>query len=83
LVTFHLPQALGIRPQTSPESLTQEYPVRPPRVEVLGSTVTHPNVFSTFICLDMLEGGEWASDEELLDFVGEMDGVGCFFDFIL
>ncbi|CAK9046433.1 Ubiquitin-conjugating enzyme E2 2 (E2 ubiquitin-conjugating enzyme 2) (Radiation sensitivity protein 6) (Ubiquitin carrier protein UBC2) (Ubiquitin-protein ligase UBC2) [Durusdinium trenchii] len=41
-----------------------DYPVRPPRVEVLGSTVTHPNVFSTFICLDMLEGGEWAADEE-------------------
>lgn len=40
--------------------------MRPPRVEVLGSTVTHPNVFSTFICLDMLEGGEWAADEEKL-----------------
>ena len=51
-----------------PSSLldAKEYPVRPPRVEVLGSTVTHPNVFSTFICLDMLEGGEWASDEEPL-----------------
>lgn len=45
-------------------TFSAEYPVRPPRVEVLGSTVTHPNVFSTFICLDMLEGGEWAADEE-------------------
>lgn len=42
----------------------QDYPSRPPKVEVLGSTVRHPNVFSTFICLDMLEGGEWAADEE-------------------
>lgn len=33
--------------------------------------MTHPNVFSTFICLDMLEGGEWASDEELLDFAAK------------
>jgi len=41
-----------------------EYPDRPPHVEVLGSTVNHPNVFNTFICLDMLEGGEWAADEE-------------------
>mmetsp|Transcript_128570 Transcript_128570/g.227697 ORF Transcript_128570/g.227697 Transcript_128570/m.227697 type:complete len:921 (+) Transcript_128570:90-2852(+) len=41
-----------------------EYPNRPPKVEVLGSTVQHPNVFSTFICLDMLEGGEWAAEEE-------------------
>ncbi|CAE7584712.1 ddx1 [Symbiodinium natans] len=45
-------------------TFTQEYPMRPPRVHVLGSTVQHPNVFSTFICLDMLEGGEWAADEE-------------------
>eukprot|EP00746_Dinoflagellata_sp_MGD_P080750 gnl/MRDRNA2_/MRDRNA2_32198_c0_seq1.p1 gnl/MRDRNA2_/MRDRNA2_32198_c0~~gnl/MRDRNA2_/MRDRNA2_32198_c0_seq1.p1 ORF type:complete len:911 (+),score=135.69 gnl/MRDRNA2_/MRDRNA2_32198_c0_seq1:86-2818(+) len=45
-------------------TFTHEYPQRPPKVEVLGSTVTHPNVFSTFICLDMLEGGEWAADEE-------------------
>lgn len=45
-------------------TFTQDYPMRPPRVHVLGSTVQHPNVFSTFICLDMLEGGEWAADEE-------------------
>merc|ERR1719359_497614 len=42
----------------------EDYPTRPPKVEVLGSTVRHPNIFSTFICLDMLEGGEWAKDEE-------------------
>jgi len=42
----------------------EDYPMRPPKVEVLGSMVHHPNVFSTFICLDMLEGGEWAADEE-------------------
>jgi ubiquitin-protein ligase len=41
-----------------------DYPTRPPKLEVLGSTVRHPNVFSTFICLDMLEAGEWAADEE-------------------
>jgi len=41
-----------------------DYPSRPPKVEIMGSTVRHPNVFSTFICLDMLEGGEWAADEE-------------------
>ena len=68
--THHLPQALGHQRHLNHQlfiTFPQEYPVRPPRVEVLGSTVTHPNVFSTFICLDMLEGGEWASDEELLD----------------
>lgn len=43
---------------------SDEYPVRPPKVEILGSAVTHPNVFSTFICLDMLEGGEWSTDAE-------------------
>eukprot|EP00439_Symbiodinium_sp_Y106_P040825 s104_g5.t1 len=32
-------------------TFTQDYPMRPPRVHVLGST-------------DMLEGGEWAADEE-------------------
>lgn len=42
----------------------EDYPARPPKVEILGSTVRHPNVFSSFICLDMLEGGEWAADEE-------------------
>eukprot|EP01065_Artemidia_motanka_P029317 TRINITY_DN35458_c0_g1_i1.p1 TRINITY_DN35458_c0_g1~~TRINITY_DN35458_c0_g1_i1.p1 ORF type:complete len:994 (+),score=247.37 TRINITY_DN35458_c0_g1_i1:72-3053(+) len=45
-------------------SFTEDYPVRPPKVEVLGSEVRHPNVFSTFICLDMLEGGEWADEKE-------------------
>jgi len=45
-------------------TFTDEFPMRPPRVEVMGSTVHHPNVFSTFICLDMLEGGEWAAEEE-------------------
>jgi len=45
-------------------TFTEDYPSTPPKVEVLGSTVRHPNVFSTFICLDMLEGGEWAADEE-------------------
>jgi len=47
-------------------TFAEDYPNRPPKVEVLGSSVSHPNVFSTFICLDMLEGGEWAADAEKL-----------------
>ena len=43
--------------------------------------MTHPNVFSTFICLDMLEGGEWASDEELLDC--KMRGVFSYDEFLM
>uniref|UniRef100_A0A6B2KY89 UBC core domain-containing protein n=1 Tax=Arcella intermedia TaxID=1963864 RepID=A0A6B2KY89_9EUKA len=39
------------------------YPISPPQVK-LCTYLYHPNVFSSYICLDMLEKGSWASSEE-------------------
>eukprot|EP01059_Diplonema_ambulator_P004604 TRINITY_DN1432_c0_g1_i1.p1 TRINITY_DN1432_c0_g1~~TRINITY_DN1432_c0_g1_i1.p1 ORF type:complete len:1268 (+),score=451.33 TRINITY_DN1432_c0_g1_i1:65-3868(+) len=44
----------------------QEYPAVPPKVKILGADVEHPNIFGTYICLDMLEKGEFETAEHTL-----------------
>jgi len=41
----------------------ETYPVQPPTIMPC-TELSHPNVFGSYICLDMLEKGSWASEEE-------------------
>jgi len=39
------------------------YPVSPPHVRFC-NYLSHPNIFTSYICLDMLELGSWSSEDE-------------------
>ncbi|KAJ9440914.1 Ubiquitin carrier protein [Diplonema papillatum] len=43
-----------------------EYPAVPPTVRTLGADIDHPNVFGDYICIDMLEKGEFENAESAL-----------------
>eukprot|EP01060_Flectonema_neradi_P012814 TRINITY_DN1958_c0_g2_i1.p1 TRINITY_DN1958_c0_g2~~TRINITY_DN1958_c0_g2_i1.p1 ORF type:complete len:1319 (+),score=228.19 TRINITY_DN1958_c0_g2_i1:51-3959(+) len=42
------------------------YPACPPKVKILGSNVDHPNVFGSYICLDLLNKGEFSGMDSIL-----------------
>eukprot|EP00755_Sulcionema_specki_P004404 Sspe_Gene.29991::Locus_14548_Transcript_1_1_Confidence_1.000_Length_4447::g.29991::m.29991 len=42
------------------------YPAYPPKVKPLGASIQHPNVFGEYICLDLLEQGEFEGAEEAM-----------------
>ena len=39
-----------------------EYPAVPPALKILGADVEHPNIYGNYICVDMLEKGEFEVD---------------------
>eukprot|EP00386_Alphamonas_edax_P000681 GDKI01002117.1.p1 GENE.GDKI01002117.1~~GDKI01002117.1.p1 ORF type:complete len:947 (-),score=330.89 GDKI01002117.1:22-2772(-) len=41
----------------------ETYPLNPPQITI-ENTLSHPNIFGSYICLDLLETGQWADKEE-------------------
>ena len=52
-----------------------EYPAVPPKVKILGADVTHPNIYGDWICVDMLERGEFEVDN-LVPYTGWSSAYG-------
>ena len=42
------------------------YPACPPKVKILGADVDHPNIFGSYICMDLLNDGEFSTAEHTL-----------------
>eukprot|EP01060_Flectonema_neradi_P012811 TRINITY_DN1958_c0_g1_i1.p1 TRINITY_DN1958_c0_g1~~TRINITY_DN1958_c0_g1_i1.p1 ORF type:complete len:1280 (+),score=267.84 TRINITY_DN1958_c0_g1_i1:76-3915(+) len=42
------------------------YPACPPKVKILGANVDHPNIFGNYICMDLLNQGEFSVAEHVL-----------------